>query len=162
MVNLTHYSACVPPPPPPPSINCTVTGALTADCDGTVFGIDTLAPSSDPCAPRHPSHHHTYARLLTYVNVDGSVLLVQVAEGGLPQETTVASGTCTLPGAGFTVRQRNACIHRDAWQAALLLPSGSCTPLAQLPSLAPSQWTLSPVTPPILDVAMSYGQLCGR
>ena len=47
-----------------------------------------------------------------------------------------------------------------ALQAALLLANGNCAPLAQLPSLSPSQWTLASVVPQILNVAMTSRQSC--
>ena len=45
-------------------------------------------------------------------------------------------------------------------QAALLLTNGDCAPLAQLPSLSPSQWTVTAVAPQILNVAMTNQQSC--
>ena len=47
-----------------------------------------------------------------------------------------------------------------ALQAALLLTNGNCAPLAQLPSLSPSQWTLASVVPQVLNVAMTNQQSC--
>jgi len=111
----------------PPPLDCVFKGNLTVECGTFFYSLRTLGGAE--------------SSVLYQPLEDGSILLVQVEDGGLPARVLFDGRACELNATGYT--------------SALLLANHTCVGFTQLPSLSPAQWILQQDEPQLLSVGLT-------